>query len=240
MVIFHGNLMYRRGFSSKTRQDPGVSAGFTLIELMIVVSVVIIMSAVAIPSFQSIISSRRLQAVAWQMVQDMRTVREDAILYQQDLNVYINYPNSPVAPTDPANKNNRSYLFETFQWGMDQPTQAPGSHYVPGDTANSHFTERVLQSGIIITSITSTGFASTQISSKNYWVVCFRCGSDSAFRGEADGITGNPFSQTQRTDPASLTPIGSGNLVITLQDPATDRTFNVIVKGTGEVSMGNS
>jgi len=215
-------------------------AGFTLIELMIVIAIVVIMSAVAIPSFQSVMSGQRLQAVAWQMVQDLRTAREDAILYQQDLNVYINYSNPPGAPTDPTNKNNRSYKFETFQYGYDQTTQVDGQHYIPTDPSGSHFTERVLQSGIIITSITSTGFASTQINSKNYWVVCFRCGSGSAFRGEADGITNNPFSQTQRTDPASPTPIGSGNLVITLQNPATGRTFNVIVKGTGEVSMGGS
>jgi len=221
-----------------------VSAGFTLIELLIVVSVVIIMSAVAIPSFQSIISSRRLQAVAWQMVQDLRTAREDAILYQQDLNVYINYNNTPVVPTDPANMNNRSYMFETFQYGQDQANQVPDQHYAPGGSLATHFTQRVLQNGIIITSIQSTALSSISPSSKKYFVMCFRSGSGSAFRGEGDVVTVS--TQTiglfiVGTNSSSKV-IDGANLVITLQDPATSktRTFNVIVKGTGEVSMGGT
>jgi Tfp pilus assembly protein FimT len=218
------------------RQKRTWLAGFTLIELMIVVSVVIIMSAVAIPSFQSVISSRRLQAAAWQMVQDLRMVREDAILYQQDLNVYVNYSNSPVVPTDPG-----SYLFETFQWGIDQSRQATDvEHYVPGDSSG-HFTQRVLQSGVIITSVAPTNLVT--FGTKNYQVLCFRCGSGSAFRGEADMVTamstGILDTGTKRVD-STFSVIGSGNFVITLQDPSTLRTFTVTVKGTGEVSMGNS
>src|SRR5450756_120005 len=90
-------------------------------------------------------------------VQDLRTAREDAILYQQDLNVYINYNNTPVVPTDPTNKNNRSYLFETFQYGYDQTPQVDGQHYIPIPTdlsgSHSHFTQRVLQYGIVISLI---------------------------------------------------------------------------------------
>jgi len=219
-----------------------VSAGFTLIELMIVVSVVIIMSAVSIPSFQSIMSSRRLQAVAWQMVQDLRTAREDAILYQQDLNVYVNYPNSPVAPTDPANKNNRSYLFETFQYGYDQTTQVDGQHYIPTDPSGSHFRQRVLQYGIVISLIASTKSSSISSGAKTYCVVCFRCGAGSAFRGEGDLVTvmngtNNRVNSASGTDTSM---IDANKLVITLQDPSTLRTFRVTVKGTGEVSMGSS
>jgi prepilin-type N-terminal cleavage/methylation domain-containing protein len=216
-------------------------AGFTLIELMIVISVVIVMSAVAIPSFRSVMSGQRLQAVAWQMVQDMKTAREDAILYQQDLNVYINYNNTPVVSTDPTNKNNRCYLFETFQWGMSQSSQAADvEHYVPGDSSG-HFIQRVLQYGIIITSVAPA--SSVTSVTKNYQVLCFRSGAGSTFRGEADAVTamstGTKDTVTKRVDSTSSV-IGNGNLVITLQDPATLRTFTVTVKGTGEVSMGGS
>jgi hypothetical protein len=149
------------------------------------------------------------------------------------LNVYINYNNTPVVSTDPTNKNNRSYLFETFQWGMSQSSQAADvEHYVPGDSSG-HFIQRVLQYGIIITSVAPAN--SVSFSTKNYQVLCFRSGAGSTFRGEADAVT----AMSTRVDSTSSV-IGNGNLVITLQDPATLRMFRVTVKGTGEVSMGGS
>lgn len=232
----------------QSRQKRTWYAGFTLIELIIVIAIVIIMSAVAIPSFRSVMSGQRLQAAAWQMVQDLRTAREDAILYQQDLNVYINFDIAKsialntVQPSNPVNVDNRSYLFETFQYGQDQVNQVPDQHYAPGGILAAHFTQRVLQNGIIITSIQSTALSSISPSSKKYFVMCFRSGSGSAFRGEGDVVT----VSTQAiglfivgTNSSSKV-IDGANLVITLQDPATGRTFNVIVKGTGEVSMGRS
>jgi len=63
--------------------------GFTLIEILIVIAIVIIMAGASVPYLNDFITSQRLQSVAWQLVQDLRTVREDAILYQQDLRVYF-------------------------------------------------------------------------------------------------------------------------------------------------------
>lgn len=184
------------------------------------------------------------------MVQDLKTVREDAILYQQDLNVYINFDSSKsvdlntVQPSNPANVDNRSYLFETFQYGQDQANQVPDQHYAPGGSLATHFTQRVLQNGIIITSIQSTALSSISPSSKKYFVMCFRSGSGSAFRGEGDVVTVSTQTiglfMVGTNSPSKV--IDGANLVITLQDPATSktRTFNVIVKGTGEVSMGGT
>ena len=230
--------LIRKRINGKARRDPRTPAGFTLIELMIVVSIVIIMSAIAIPSFRSVMSGQRLQAVAWQMVQDMRAVREDAILYQQDLNMYINYNNSPVVLTDPANKNNRSYCLETFQYGYDQTTQVDGQHYISTDPTVSHFAQRVLQYGIVISSIVSTSSSSISSGGKNYRVVCFRSGAGNAFRGEGDLVT--VMNGTNNRVNSTMSVIDTNNLVITLQDPSTLRTFRITVKGTGEVSMGNS
>jgi Tfp pilus assembly protein FimT len=209
----------------------GERAAFTFIELAIVIAVVLIMSAVAVPSLRNLISSQRLQSVAWQMVQDLRTVRADAILYQQDLNAYINFPNSPVDSYSASNINNRSYLFETFQWGQDQ-------HYIPTDPSRNHFTQRVLQYGIFIYSITPTNSSSISFGGGNYCVMCLRSGAGSAFRGEGDLVAS--MGGTDARANSTLGMIDSDKLVITLKDPSTLKFFYVIVDGTGKTSMYGS
>jgi type II secretory pathway pseudopilin PulG len=209
--------------------------GFTLIELIIVVAIIITISGVSVPYLQGFMISERLQAVSWQLVQDLKTVKEDAILYQQDLNLYINYNNSPVEPINASNKNNRSYLFETFQWGKDQTVQVEDQHYIPTDAMSSHFVERTLKYGIVIDSITSTAFSPIVFGGKNYFVICFRSGAGSTFRGEGDVVT----VMTGRTN---ITPtiIGTSKLVIKLKDPSSDKAFYVIVEGVGKISMYGS
>jgi len=244
-----GERVSGRCGSSKSRP------GFTIIELMIVIAIVIIMSGISVPYLRAYISSQRLQEVAWQMVQDLRTVKEDAILYQQDLNVYINFDSSKtialgtVQPFNPANKDNRSYLFETFQWGKDQTTQTDGDHYVPTDAVNQHFTERVLKYGVVIDSI-SSGSPIT-FNSKKYFVICFRSGAGSTFRGEGDMVTAmspppSPStitdSRTSTTDGtnSSCTIIDNSKLVIKLEDSSTNKYFYLIVDGAGKISMYGS
>lgn len=212
--------------------------GFTIIELIIIIAIVVVMSGVAIPAMRASVSSQHLQEVAWQMVQDLRSVKEDATLYQQDLNVYVNYNNSPVEPTNAANKNNRSYLFETFQWGKDQTSQVDDQHYIPVDSSGSHFTERVLKYGIVIESIASTNPSSITIGLKNYWIMCFRSGAGSAFRGEGDLVTAMDAMNNRMNFTSSI--IGNSKLVIELNDPSTNKVFYVIVEGTGKISMYGS
>ncbi|MGB9695638.1 MAG: pilus assembly FimT family protein [Caldisericaceae bacterium] len=209
--------------------------GFTLIELIIVIVIIIIMSAVSIPYLRGYISSQHLQEVAWQMVQDLRTVKEDAILYQQDLNIYINYNNSPVEPTNSVNVNNRSYFLETFQWGKDQTNQTDGDHYVPTDAVNQHFTERVLKYDIVIDSITSGTSSAITFSGKKYFVICFRSGAGSTFRGEGDVVT----AMSGRNN-SSLTVIDSSSLIVKLVDISTSKPFYVIIDGAGKVAMSGS
>jgi prepilin-type N-terminal cleavage/methylation domain-containing protein len=226
--------------SETGQRGRGGRTGFTLIELAIVVAVVVIMSGIGIPALRASISSQRLQQVAWQMVQDLRTVRADAILYQQDLNAYINYSNSPVDPHSAANTNNRSYWFETFQWGKDQTVQVENQHYVPVpvDAAGSHFASRVLQYGVVIESITTTGSSVISSGGKNYFVLCFRSGAGMTFRGEGDLVfsMGGTDARTNST----LGMIGIAKLVIKLRDPSTGKFFYVIVDGTGKTSMYGS
>jgi hypothetical protein len=197
------------------------------------------MSGISMPYALSFISSQRLQEVSWQIVQDLKSVKEDAILYQQDLNVYVNYDNSPVEPANAANKNNREYLFETFQWGKDQTSQVDDQHYNPTDTQNSHFVERVLKYNIVIDSIVSGTSSSIEIPTggKHYFVICFRSGAGSTFRGEGDLVTA--MSSSSRGNLTSGI-IDASKVAMKLRDPSTNRVFYVIVEGAGKVSMYGS
>lgn len=55
------------------------SRGFTLIELMVTIAVLAIISAIAYPSFTSLMNSNRLSASANDLVGDMQTARSEAI-----------------------------------------------------------------------------------------------------------------------------------------------------------------
>jgi len=166
----------------ETQQNLRPSAGFTFFEVVIVVAILIIFTFIAIPSFQNFISSQRLQEVAFQMVQDLRLVREDAILYQQDLRVYF--------CTDPK-ENRNFYMFELFQKDPMKET-----HYIPSDTPDGiHFVKRELKYNFTFTShkpFLPLGW----ISGKEYYYLTFYCGKDNHFRGQPSA-----FDTIEITDP---------------------------------------
>jgi prepilin-type N-terminal cleavage/methylation domain-containing protein len=144
--------------------------GFTLIEVVIVITIVMILSSLAIPTFEHLFVSERLQSVAWQTVQDLRTVKEDAILYQQNLRVYF--------CVDPR-ENRNFYLFETFQ---KDPLN--NVHYNPGDTPDGkHFIKRNLKYNIFFGPhhpFQPLGW----INGKQYYYLTFFSGAGSHFRGQ--------------------------------------------------------
>jgi prepilin-type N-terminal cleavage/methylation domain-containing protein len=148
--------------------------GFTLIELIIVVAIIVTISGISVPYLRGFMISERLQAVSWQLVQDLKTVKEDAILYQQDLKVYF--------CTDPV-ENRNFYLFETF---LKNPLTL--THYNPGDTPDGkHFIRRDLDYKIqfdVHKPFTSYG----TVNSKEYYYVTFYCGQDYHFRGQPSAI----------------------------------------------------
>lgn len=217
------------------QQENKALAGFTLIETLIVIAIVILLTGVGVPSFKHLIASNRLQEVSWQMVQDLRTVKEDAILYQQDLNVYFDFNNSPVEPTDASNKNNRRYLFETFQSDL---LSDPPLHYIPTDSPTKHFLEKILKYNFVIDNIASDISLTIVFDSKKYFVLTFRSGAGSTFRGETD-VTTSMTGTSNRQNNSSVI-INEKRVVIKIKDPNSDLAFYVIVDGVGNISMYGS
>ena len=61
------------------------NAGFTLLELMIVVAIVGIVAAFAVPSYQNMIERNRLKQAAGSLLSDMQHARTEAIKRSQDI-----------------------------------------------------------------------------------------------------------------------------------------------------------
>lgn len=61
--------------------------GFTLIELMVTLSVMAIMMAVAAPSFTDILAAQRMRSVAYDMTSDLVLARSEAVKRGADVNV---------------------------------------------------------------------------------------------------------------------------------------------------------
>lgn len=56
-----------------------VNRGFTVVELMVTVSIVAVLLALAVPSFQDLFERQRLETVADTLISDLRSARAEAI-----------------------------------------------------------------------------------------------------------------------------------------------------------------
>ncbi|MCG8908887.1 MULTISPECIES: GspH/FimT family pseudopilin [Pseudomonas] len=66
---------------------PKGSAGFTLVELMIVVSVVAIFASIAVPSFSTVITNSRLQSASNELASLIQFARSAAVQNNQSMNL---------------------------------------------------------------------------------------------------------------------------------------------------------
>jgi type IV fimbrial biogenesis protein FimT len=66
-----------------------LNAGFTLIELMIVIAIIAIIAALAVPSYQDMLERNRLKEAAESLASDMRFARTEAIKKSKDLRLTL-------------------------------------------------------------------------------------------------------------------------------------------------------
>ena len=59
--------------------SPRRSLGFTLVELMVTVSIAAVLAALAVPSFQQLIASQRMRSASMDMVSDLVLARSEAL-----------------------------------------------------------------------------------------------------------------------------------------------------------------
>lgn len=59
--------------------EPCPQAGFTLVELMVTVSIAAVLAALAVPSFQQLIASQRMRSASLDMVSDLVLARSEAL-----------------------------------------------------------------------------------------------------------------------------------------------------------------
>lgn len=147
--------------------------GFTLVELMVVMAVIIVLAGMAVPAFGATLARSRIQSNASQMVQDLQLVRDSAIIYQQDLYTYVctDQDSSPTV-----------YYCELFQKDPANLVEA-SKHYVPTDApVAGKFVRKDLLYGMSFE--TPVHGVTTTVDGKDYLVLAYCCGKDSHFRGQ--------------------------------------------------------
>lgn len=187
--------------------------GFSLIELIVVVAVMIVLAAMAVPSFGTTLARMRIQSNAAQMVQDLGLVRSTAISYQQDLYVYICI--NPLADAS-------TYYYELFQ--KDPLNQV---HFTPADApVSGQFVRKDLLYGMSYGTPVNSGGYVTTLDGRDYLVLAFCCGKDNNFRGQ-------PVIVSDTSVPTYTA--FSGSVGIRIND-ASSRTWYVTISPAGRVT----
>jgi prepilin-type N-terminal cleavage/methylation domain-containing protein len=185
--------------------------GVTLIEMMVVMAIVIIMTGAAAPSFYRLTISNRLQTNAAQLVGDLRMARESAILYQQNLRVYIQ-------TAAPSGSRTTTYYYETF---LKVPSSV--THWTTNDDpVTSKWVRRTLNSNILFGAAPGqfVDVGADDTLGRRFFYVEFSSGSGSSFRGQ-------PVSVASRS-------------TITLTDLSSGKNWYVILESTGSARTSGS
>lgn len=161
--------------------------GFSLVELVVVMAIVIILTGIAVPAFGRAVATSRMQAAAYQLAGDLKLMRENAILYQADLTMYF--------CTDPS-AGRTFYCFEVLP-RLDSTTGLPRTtlHYNPPSDGGTwpdpgRFLRRDFPYAVKLAlpkPFTYVGY----IGSQEYYKVSFFSGSGGHFRGQPSVLGGS-------------------------------------------------
>jgi len=153
-------------------------------------AIVIILTGAAVPAFGHAVTTSRLQAAAYQLAGDLKLMRENAILYQADLTMYL--------CTDPASQRT-FYCFELLP-RLDSTTGLPRTtlHYSPPNAGVAwpdpgRFLRRDFPYAVKLAfppSFTQPPGGAITIDSRTYYQVTFYSGSGGHFRGQPSSLGG--------------------------------------------------
>lgn len=172
----------------------GARFGFTLVELMVVLAIVLVLTGLAVPALERTLETSRMQAAGYQLASDMRLAREHAILYQADLNMYF--------CTNPS--SDRSfYCFELLP-RLDGTSGLPRTtlHYWPPSDGGAwpdpgRFVRRDFPYGVHL-ALPKPFKLVGYIGSREYYALSFSSGSGGHFRGQPS-VLGGTVTLVDRT-----------------------------------------
>jgi prepilin-type N-terminal cleavage/methylation domain-containing protein len=158
--------------------------GVTLIELAVVMAIVLVLAGSATPAILRSVERGRIETAALQFAQDLRLVRESAILYQSDLYAYVPAPSSSVT----------WYCYEQLP-RLGSGGLPDGTHNVPPlEGASWPDPERIVRRDLPfntrIVSVTSSVPAQVHNGSA-YYEIRFRSGEDPSNPGSTLYVPGS-------------------------------------------------
>lgn len=161
-----------------------VRSGFTLVELVVVVAIVLVLAGGAMPAIQESIERGRVQTAALQLAQDLRLVRENAIVYQSDLYFYVatdTTANTWYAYEQMAHLGSNGLPDGNQTWNSDG-SYTEGNHTVPpADGAAwpdaARFVRKSLPFNMHVLSVTSSAALNPVLhNGRSYYEIRFRSG----------------------------------------------------------------